>query len=133
MDSRYDFAHYSVVQSLRKEERWGGEREIGSVFWIKVRMFSSFLAVPDKRLLAGYQRTCSRILKATPSSDLVKSATYSKSQITYDIYDGCYNTKAARMSVAPRIQLFHFAFAYFLDNIGNNFAFPDNIIRKIMD
>ena len=53
IDLWYDFAHYSVVQSLTLSmKEWG--TEIGSVLWIKVRMSSSFSpAVSDKRHLTG--------------------------------------------------------------------------------
>ena len=95
-------------------------------------MFFSFSpAVPDKLRLTGYQMTCSRILNAIPPSDSAKSATYPKSQITYNIYDGRYNVNAPRSSVAPPIGLFHSAFACFLDDIKTDCVVPDNIIRNI--
>ena len=112
-----------------KGKSWGGE--IRSVLWRKVRMFSSFSpAVPDKQRLTGYQMTCKRILNAISPYDSAKSATYSKSQITYNIYDGRYNVNAPRSSVAPPIELFHSAFACFLDDIKRGCVVPDNIIRK---
>ena len=115
-----------------KGKSWGGE--IGSVLWRKVRMFSSFFtAVPDKQRLTGYQTTCTRILNAISPSDSSKSATYPKSQITYNIYDGRYNVNAPRSSVAPPIELFHSAFAYFLDDIKMDYDIPENIIRKTVE
>jgi hypothetical protein len=115
-----------------KEKSWG--REIISVLWRKVRMLSSFSpAVPDKRGLTGYQMTCTRILNALSPSDSAKSAMYPKSQITYNIYDGRYNVNAPRSSVALPIQLFHSAFACFLDDIKRGCVVPDNIIRKTVE
>jgi hypothetical protein len=64
------------------------------------------------------------------SSDSAKSAKYPKSQITYNIYDGRYNAIAPRSSVSPPIELFHSAFACFLDDIKRGCIVPDNIIRK---
>jgi hypothetical protein len=112
-----------------KEKNWGGE--IRLVLWRKVRIFSSFSpAVPDKRRLTGYQTTCTRILNAISPSDSAKSATYPKSQITYNIYDGRYNANAPRSTVAPPIELFHSAFSYFLDDIKKDRGIPNNFIRK---
>ena len=91
-------------------------------------MFSSLsTAAPDKQRLTGYQMTCTRILNAISPSD---SATYPKSQITYNIYDGRYNVNALISSIAPPIELFHSAFAYFLDDIKKDCDIPENIIRK---
>ena len=94
-------------------------------------MLSSFSpTVPNKWGLTGYQMICNRILNAIPPSDSAKSATYPKSQITYNIYDGRYNVNAPRSSVAPPVELFHSAFAFFLDGIKNDCVIPEDIIRK---
>ena len=104
------------------------------MLWRKVRIFSSFsTAVPDIQRLTGYQATCTRILNAISPSDSAKSATYPKSRITYNIYDGRYNVNAPRSSVAPPIELFHSAFAYFLDDIEKDCGIPENIIRKTVE
>ena len=109
-------------------------RDIISVLWRKVRMLSSFLpTVPDKRGLTGYVTTCMRILGAKAPSDSAKSATYPKSQITYDIYDGRYNANAPRLSVAPPVELFHSAFAFFLDSIKKDCDIPNKIIHKTVE
>ena len=71
--------------------------------------------------------TCMRILNAISPSDSAKSATYPKSQITYNIYDGRHNVNAPISSVAPPIELFHSAFAYFLDDIKKDCDIPENI------
>ena len=97
-------------------------------------MISSFSpTLPDKRGLTGYQMTCTRILNAIPPSESAKSATYPKSQITYNIYDGRYNVNAPRSSVAPPVELFHSAFAIFLDHIKKDCVIPSNIIRKTVE
>ena len=115
-----------------KEKSWG--REIMSVLWRKVRMLSFFSpAIPDKRGSTGYQMICTRILNAIPPSDSAKLATYPKSQITYNIYDGRYNVNAPRSSVALPVELFHSAFAFFLDDIKKDCDIPDNIIRKTVE
>lgn len=77
--------------------------------------------------------TCTRILNAISPSDSAKSSKYPKSQITYNIYDGRYNAIAPRLSVAPPIELFHSAFACFLDDIKRSCIVPDNIIRKTVE
>ena len=71
-------------------------------------------------------------MNAISHSDSAKSATYPKSQIN-NIYDGRYNINAPRSSVAPPIQLFHSAFACFLDDIKKGGVVPDNIIRKTVE
>ena len=114
-----------------KRKSWG--EEIRSVLWRKVRTFSFSPAVVDKQRLKGYQMTCTRILNAISPSDSAKSAKYPKSQITYNIYDGRYNATAPRSSVAPPIELFHSAFACFLDDIKRGCIVPDNIIRKTVE
>ena len=54
---------------------------------------------------------------------------YTKSQLAYSIYDGRYDAKKARTSVAPPVELFHPAFAQFLDDSRSDLAPPDEIVR----
>jgi hypothetical protein len=50
--------------------------------------------------------------------------------MAYSIYDGRYNVKSPRTSVAPPVQLFHPAFGHFLDSVKSNDALPDDIIHQ---
>lgn len=80
---------------------------------------------------SGFENVISRILKAQAPADAAKSSNYTKSQLAYSICDGRYKVNAPRTSVSLPIQLFHPAFAHFLDNTKNdNFLFPDDIIRQ---
>jgi hypothetical protein len=78
----------------------------------------------------GFQNVISHILKAMPPADSAKSSNYTKSQITYSIYDGRYKANKPRTSVAPPVQLFNPVFGHFLDVVKSNDALPDDIIRK---
>jgi hypothetical protein len=110
-----------------------GRRDQISALEKSANVFFFSPAVPDKRRLTGYQMTCTRILNAISPSDSAKSTTYPKSQITYNIYDGRYNVNAPRSSVAPPVELFHSAFAFFLDGIKKDCDIPNDIIRKTVE
>ena len=71
-----------------------------------------------------------RILRAMAPSKSAEPENYTKSQLAYSIYDGRYDVKKVRTSVAPPVQLFHPAFAHFLDDSKSDRAPPDEIIRK---
>jgi hypothetical protein len=93
------------------------------------RFLPSF-ATLDKQHLTGFGTVISRILKAGAPADAAKSSNYTKSQITYSIYDGRFKANKPRTSVAPPVQLFHPAFGHFLDDMESNHALPDNIVRQ---
>jgi hypothetical protein len=78
----------------------------------------------------GFQNVISRILKATAPAESAKSSTYTKSQIAYSIHDGRYKADKPRTSFGPPIQLFHPAFAHFLNYLDDEQAIPDVIILK---
>jgi hypothetical protein len=103
--------------------------EIRSLLWIKVRIF--FPLLPSLiSAITGFQNVISRILKAMPPADSAKSPNYTKSQLTYSVYDGRYKATKPRTSVAPPVQLFHPVFGHFLDIVKGNQALPDDIFRK---
>jgi hypothetical protein len=53
---------------------------------------------------------------APAQAESAKSSMYTKSQITYSIYDGWYKADEPRTSIAPPIQLFNPVFGHFLDD-----------------
>jgi hypothetical protein len=70
-------------------------------------------------------------LKAEAPADSAKSSNYTKSQITYSIYDGRYKADKPRTSVSLPVQLFHPAFGYFLDNMKKDHVpVPDDIMHR---
>ena len=106
-----------------------GEERSDPGFAPKCAFFPSF-AILDKHHLTGFKNVISRILKAEAPADSAKSSNYTKSQITYSIYDGRYKANKPRTSVAPPVQLFHPVFGHFLDDVKSNHALPDNLVRQ---
>ena len=63
-----------------------------------------------------------------------KSQEYRKYQGNSPIYDGCYDAKNPTDTIAPPIQLFHPAFAHFLDDVTNqDLPVPEHILKVTVE
>jgi hypothetical protein len=119
------------MSRFREETSRRGEERSNQYFAYKCARFLLSLAILDNHHSTGFQNVISRILKAEAPADSAKSLNYTKSQITYSIYDGRYKVDKPRTSVSLPVQLFHPAFGHFLDNMKkDDIPVPDDIIRQ---
>lgn len=72
-------------------------------------------------------------MNADAPSHSARSYNYIRLQDAYPTYDGRYKVDKPRTSVAPPVQLFHPAFAYFLDDIKSVNPLPHAIIQQTVE
>ena len=83
---------------------------------------------------AGRETALKKALNAESPSISAKSQEYRKFQRNSPIYDGRYDAKNPTDTIAPPIQLFHPAFAHFLDDVTNqDLPVPEHIIKVTVE
>jgi hypothetical protein len=122
--------HLHIVVQCSDSEQTGEERRDQVSALQKSALVFFFLSIPDKLHSTGFHNVISRILKAQAPANSSKSLNYTKSQVTYSIYDGRYKVDMPRTSVSLPVQLFHPAFGHFLDHLKNDDIPPDDTVRK---
>ena len=79
---------------------------------------------------SGREKALKKALSAKSPSISAKSNEYRKYQRDSPIYDGRYDANDPTDTIAPPIQLFHPAFAHFLDDVTNqDLPVPEEVIR----
>jgi hypothetical protein len=84
--------------------------------------------------LAGREKAIKKALSSNSPSISAKSQEYRRYQCNSPIYDGRYDANDPTDTIAPPIQLFHPAFAHFLDDVKNNdLPVPEDVIRVTVE
>jgi hypothetical protein len=96
----------------------------------RTHLSSLSLTILNISCLIGLQNTISGILDALPPHHSAKSSALVKSQAAYSIYNGRYKAGSPKATAAPPVQLFHPAFAHFLDDMRKDHDIPDVIISN---
>jgi hypothetical protein len=123
------FFIYCSAES-RRHFPWGGSGYSHRATHKYAYCFCFLQSLTNPTYLAYHKSVYKALSSLSPSKNASSNA-YRKYQHNLPIYDGRYDAQHPTSTTAPPVQLFHPAFAHFLDDVANpgTVDIPDNVLQ----